>query len=61
MRAGHKDEAIKWAIEARRLAVEHGQQELVAIIERDLARLKIDAMAAGFKLPAVQLVRLNLD
>jgi len=40
LRAGHKDEAVKWALEARRLAVEHGQQELVAIIDRDLARLK---------------------
>ena len=40
MRAGHKDEAVRWALEARRLAVEQGQQELVAIIDRDLARLK---------------------
>jgi tetratricopeptide (TPR) repeat protein len=40
VRAGHKDEGIKWATEARRLALEYGQQDLVAIIERDLARLK---------------------
>jgi tetratricopeptide (TPR) repeat protein len=40
LRAGHKEEAVKWALEARRLAVEHGQQELVAIIDRDLARVK---------------------
>ena len=40
LRAGHKDEAVKWALEARRLAVEQGQQELVAIIDRDLARVK---------------------
>ena len=40
VRAGHKDEGIRWATEARRLAVQYGQQELVAIIDRDLARLK---------------------
>jgi tetratricopeptide (TPR) repeat protein len=40
VRAGRKDEAIKWAMEARRLAVDQGQQDLVAIIDRDLARLK---------------------
>ena len=40
VRAGHKDEGIKWAAEARRLAIEYGQKDLVAIIDRDLARLK---------------------
>jgi tetratricopeptide (TPR) repeat protein len=40
VRAGHKDEAIKWAVEARRLALQYGQAELAAIIERDLAKLK---------------------
>jgi tetratricopeptide (TPR) repeat protein len=40
LRAGRKDDAIKWALEARRLAVAQGQQELVAIIDRDLARIK---------------------
>ena len=40
VRAGHRDEGIKWATEARRLALEYGQQELAAIIERELAKLK---------------------
>ncbi len=40
VRAGHKDEGIRWATEARRLALEYGQQDLAAIIERDLAKLK---------------------
>jgi tetratricopeptide (TPR) repeat protein len=40
LRAGKKEEAIKWATEARRLALEYGQSELAATIERDLAKLK---------------------
>jgi tetratricopeptide (TPR) repeat protein len=40
IRAGRKDDGIKWGSEARRLAIEYGQQELAAAIERDLARLK---------------------
>jgi tetratricopeptide (TPR) repeat protein len=40
LRAGHKDEGITWATEARQLAVEYGQQELAAAIARDLALLK---------------------
>jgi tetratricopeptide (TPR) repeat protein len=40
VRAGNKDEGIKWATEARRLALEFGQHELAAAIERDLALLK---------------------
>ena len=40
VRAGKKEEAIKWATEARRLALEYGQLELAATIERDLAKLK---------------------
>jgi tetratricopeptide (TPR) repeat protein len=40
VRAGHKDDGIKWAVEARKLALEHGQQDLAAAIERDLALLK---------------------
>ena len=40
VRAGHRDEGIKWATEARQLALEHGQDELAAAIERDLATLK---------------------
>jgi tetratricopeptide (TPR) repeat protein len=40
VRAGRKDEGIKWASDARALAIEHGQQDLAAAIERELARLK---------------------
>ena len=40
VRAGNKDEAIKWALEAKRLAIEYGQNDLAAIIDRDLAKLK---------------------
>jgi tetratricopeptide (TPR) repeat protein len=40
IRAGHREEGIKWAEEARRLALEYGQQDLAASIERDLARIK---------------------
>ena len=40
VRAGHKDEGIRWASEARRLALEHGQEELAAAIARDLAGLR---------------------
>jgi tetratricopeptide (TPR) repeat protein len=40
VRAGHKDEGIKWATEARRLALEFGQQDLAASIERNLASLR---------------------
>ena len=40
VRAGRKDEGIKWASDARTLALEHGQQELAAAIDRELARLK---------------------
>jgi tetratricopeptide (TPR) repeat protein len=40
LRAGRKDEAIKWAHDAKGLAVEFGQKELAAAIERDLALLK---------------------
>ena len=40
VRAGRKDEGIRWATEARRLALEHGQEELAAAIARDLAALK---------------------
>jgi protein O-GlcNAc transferase len=37
--AGQRDEGVKWANEAKRLAVEHGQQDLAAAIERELAAL----------------------
>lgn len=40
VRAGNKDEAVKWALEAKRLALHYGQKDLVAIIDRDLAKLK---------------------
>jgi tetratricopeptide (TPR) repeat protein len=40
VRAGRKEEGVKWATDARQLALEHGQRELAAAIERDLARLK---------------------
>jgi tetratricopeptide (TPR) repeat protein len=40
VRAGHRDEGIKWATDARTLAQEYGQHDLVAAIDRDLATLK---------------------
>jgi tetratricopeptide (TPR) repeat protein len=40
VRAGRKSEGIKWATEARRLALEFKQDELARAIERDLALLK---------------------
>jgi tetratricopeptide (TPR) repeat protein len=40
VRAGHRDEGITWATEARTLALQCGQQDLAAAIERDLASLK---------------------
>ena len=40
VRAGHRDEGIRWANEAKALALSHGQLELAAAIERDLARLR---------------------
>ena len=40
MRAGHRQEGIKWATDAKQLAATHGQTELAAAIERELARLR---------------------
>jgi tetratricopeptide (TPR) repeat protein len=40
IRVGRKDEAVKWALEAKRLAMQYGQKDLAAIIDRDLAKLK---------------------
>lgn len=40
VRAGHRDLGIKWATDAKTLAAEYGQHDLVAAIERDLASLK---------------------
>jgi tetratricopeptide (TPR) repeat protein len=40
VRAGQKAEGVKWAIEARQLALEYQQHDLAAVIDRDLAALK---------------------
>ena len=40
VRAGRKAEGIKWATAARSLALQFGQHDLAAAIERDLALLK---------------------
>ena len=40
VRAGRKDEGIKWAIDAKTLASEYGQHDLAAAIEGELARLR---------------------
>ena len=40
VRAGRKDEGVKWATDARQLALQFGQNDLAAAIDRDLARLK---------------------
>jgi tetratricopeptide (TPR) repeat protein len=40
VRAGHREEGIKWAIDARKLALAHGQQDLADAIERELVKLK---------------------
>ena len=40
VRAGHRDEGIRWANDAKQLAQQFGQHELAAAIERDLAQLK---------------------
>jgi tetratricopeptide (TPR) repeat protein len=40
VRAGRKAEGITWATEARNLALQFGQHDLAAAIERDLALLK---------------------
>jgi protein O-GlcNAc transferase len=40
IRAGHRDEGVKWATDARQLALQFGQTELAAAIERDLAQLR---------------------
>jgi tetratricopeptide (TPR) repeat protein len=40
VRAGRRDEGIKWAIEARDLATRHGDKALAAAIDRDLARIR---------------------
>jgi tetratricopeptide (TPR) repeat protein len=40
VRAGQRDEGLKWAADAKSLAAEHGQRDLLAAIERELASLK---------------------
>ena len=40
VRAGHRNEGIQWATDAKNLALAHGQHDLAAAIERDLAALK---------------------
>jgi tetratricopeptide (TPR) repeat protein len=40
LRAGRKAEALKWSLEARQLALQFGQNDLAAAIDRDLAALK---------------------
>ena len=40
VRAGHREEGIKWATDAKQLAATLGQAELAAAIERELARLR---------------------
>jgi hypothetical protein len=39
VRAGRKDEGLKWAALAHQLAVDQGQSELAATIARDLAAM----------------------
>ena len=40
LRAGHRDEAIKWATDAKALAEKFGDTALAAAIEKDLARIR---------------------
>ncbi len=40
LRAGRKEEGIKWSIDAKQLALQFGQTDLAAAIDRDLASLK---------------------
>jgi tetratricopeptide (TPR) repeat protein len=40
VRAGHKDEGIRWATDARQLALQYGDTALASAIERDLARIQ---------------------
>jgi len=40
MHAGRKDEALRWATDARQLALQYGDTALAAAIERDLATIR---------------------
>jgi hypothetical protein len=39
-RLGKKEEARKWAVEARVLAEQHGQKEFAAAIQKELEKLR---------------------
>ncbi len=40
LRSGRKDEAVRWATDARQLALQYGDTALAAAIERDLATIR---------------------
>jgi hypothetical protein len=40
MQSGHKDEGIKWATEARELALHYGDKTLADAIDRNLATIR---------------------
>lgn len=40
VRSGRREQGLKYSLEARRLALKHGQTELAAAIDREMARLK---------------------
>ena len=40
IRAGHKDDGVRWATTAKELALQYGDSTLAAAIERDLARIR---------------------
>jgi len=40
VRAGHTADGIRWATDAKQLALQYGQHDLAAAIDRELARLK---------------------
>jgi tetratricopeptide (TPR) repeat protein len=40
VRAGHREEGLKWSNEAKQLALAFGQEDLAAAIDKEIARLK---------------------
>jgi tetratricopeptide (TPR) repeat protein len=40
VRAGRREDGVRWATDAKNLALEHGQRELADAIERELAKLR---------------------
>lgn len=40
VRSGHREEGVRWATEARDLALKYGDTTLAAVIDRDLAKLR---------------------